>query len=915
MKILTTKRNSVAKAVSIALMPILLSASFATYADDEINKTKKAQQKEKDNEIEVIEVTSYRDSIMSSLNAKRSNNSVMDAITADDIGSFPDDNVAESLQRIPGVSITRSLSGEGESVSIRGFGPGKNLSLVNGQQLTSSAFNFENSLSRGYNYSVLPSTIVQRAEVYKSTEAYLPEGGVGGTVNIVTRKPLRQSKEVLLVTSGSLGHNTLSGSYNPKISGLLSWKPSEKWGVLASVDYSDKDTRRDSNSVLVYKKQSFTTQDGSEFNDVIVPSANAAAIFTQNLERKTGMVTLQYQPNDAIDMSFNYLRSDVEGHNFNTALLSLNHQFKHNKAGTVLDATLDDATNTITSIDYAAPSNGRAGWINASYRDTELTSESYHYDIKWLGDNFTLKGAIGASKASGGYGDVNSIKTVVSGRSNVGIDDGIGYTKYHDTDVNNLSDAGTWGHGGGVNFTENDNSFLTIDAEYFFDDNFFTSVQLGSRFTKSSQDNRQIRKGSDYHLATDAHDGLRNGVTASFFSDLSTTPGDFHSSLSDNAVSSYQYLDPRNMDLANLGIIYNTRPHEGLSFRVEEETTAFYVQGNFEHDFDDMILRGNIGIRTSDQNTTTHNFSSDLNWKDADDLAILKAFSYDYQEKGQSNKILPSANLALDLQNDWVIRGAFSTVITRPAFQELARQLSIKDIKEDDQIEGGATRTAKKGNADLEAFEANKYDLSAEWYYNEGSSISLGVFYYDVKTFVTNKETQEDLLNDGDLWLVSQPVNESGGSLTGLEAAISHQFTNLPAPFDGLGMQLNYTYIDSETKALNPLNDEQLPLAGLSKSTYNAVLFYSKGQWDARLSYNYRDSYYEQLQWEMPRFSNEIARLTAKVKYKFENNLSLYLEGSNLTDHQDSRYIGDPSRPMRTGVGGRNFAIGFNYIF
>jgi len=913
MKTLTTKKNSVATAVSIALMPIVLGASFATYAAEENSKAKTAKLKEQ--VIEVIQVTSYGDSITSSLNAKRTSNSVMDSITADDIGSFPDDNVAESLQRIPGVSITRSLSGEGESVSIRGFGPGKNLSLVNGQQLTSSAFNFENGLSRGYNYSVLPSTIVKRAEVYKATEAFLPEGGVGGTVNIVTRKPLNQNKELLLVTSGSVGHNTLADSYNPKVSGLASWKPSEKWGILASVDYSDKETRRDSNSVLVYKNQSFTTEDGTEFKDVIVPSSIGAAVFTQNLKRTTGMVTLQYQPTDVLDMSFNYLRSDVEGHNFNTALLSLNHQFKHNKAGTVLDATLNEANNTITSIDYAAPKNGRAAWISASFRDTELINESYNYDIKWLGDNLTLKAAVGASNSSGGPGDVNAIRTVVSGRSTVSIDDGIGYTRFHDTDVNNLSEAGTWGHGGGAIFSENDNSFLSLDGEYYLDDSFITSLQFGARFTKANQDNRHLIKSSDYHLATDAHDNLRTGVPASFFADLSSTPDDFHAGLSDNAYNSYQYLDPRDIDVASLGVIYSTRPHQGNSFKVEEEITAFYVQANFEHDFDSMTLRGNVGVRSTQQSTTTHNFSTNLSWKNAEDLATLNAFAYDYSDKGESDNILPSANLALDLQNDWVIRGAYSTVIARPAFKQLAQQLSVKDIKEEDQDEGGATRTAKKGNAELEAFEANKYDLSAEWYYNEGSSISLGLFYYDVKTFVTNKETQEDLLNDGDLWLVSQPVNEKGGSLTGLEAALSHQFTSLPAPFNGLGVQLNYTYIDSETKALNPLNDEQLPLAGLSESTYNAVFFYSTDQWDARLSYNYRDSYYEQLQWEMPRFSGEIERLTAKVKYKLENNLSFYVEGSNLTDHEDTRYIGDESRPMRSGTGGRNFAVGFNYTF
>jgi len=915
MNITNCRKNKVASAVTIALMPIVLgaslTASFSAFSADASEETAKAKKKKE--AIEIIEVTSYRDSITSSLNAKRNANSVVDSISADDIGSFPDTNVAESLQRIPGISITRSLSGDGESISIRGFGPGKNLSLVNGQQLSSSSFNLENGLSRGFNYGLLPSTIVQRAEVHKSTEAYLPEGGVGGTVNIVTRKPLSQNKELLLVASGSASYNTLSEDTAPKASALASWKVNDKFGALVSLDYSNVDSRRDAVEIYSYKKQSFVTADGTAYNDVLVPGAVGSANFNQNRERKTAMVTLQYQPTDAIDMNFNYLTSDMEGSNLNTNLISLNHAgyYKHNKPGTVLDATLNEATNTITSIDYAAPKNGRAGWAAAIYRDAVLESESFQYDIKWLGDNLTLKAALGSSNSSGGSGDINVMRNVVSGRTTVSIDDGIGYVQYHDETPESIGTGVAWSHAKAKKSSDNDNSYIALDGEYYLDDNFITSIMFGARYTEATQEQRQWFVANDYHKNTDAHDGLR--LPASEIGTLSTTPDGFLSGVSDNAINSYQFLDPRNMK--DFGINYVYRAHSGNSYDVTEKIASVYAQANFEHDFDNMMLRGNVGLRYSDQSTETFNFSNELNWKNADDLVKLNDFDFDFVQTGESAKLLPSMNLILDLQNDWVVRGAYSTVISRPAYIELAQQLFVNNIDPDQVIDGGATRTAKKGNADLEAFEADKYDLSAEWYYGEGSSISLGVFYYDIKTFVTTQETQEDLLGDGDLYLVTQPVNKEGGSVKGIEAAISHQFTSLPAPFDGLGIQANYTYVDSDTEETNPLTGEQLPLAGLSESTYNAVFFYSTDQWDARLSYNYRDAYYEQIQYGYPRFNSSIERLTAKVKYKFESGLSLYLQGTNLTDQQNKRYIGDESRPFQTSEVGSNVVAGFDFVF
>jgi len=917
MKIRNSKMNKVTFAVTIALMPIVLSSSFSAFAAQENKETTK-NKKNKD-EIEVIEVTSFRDSIVSSLNTKRNANSVVDAISADDIASFPDSNVAESLQRIPGVSITRSLNGDGESVSIRGFSPGKNLSLVNGQQLTSSSFNLENALNRGYNYGLLPSTIVQRVEVHKSTEAYLPEGGVGGTVNVITRKPLSQRKELLFVATGEATYNTLSEDTGPKFSMLTSWKANDKFGALVSIDYSNQDSRRDAVEVLDYKKRTFTTDLGDTYSNVWVPQSLGFAHFNQTREKKTAMLTLQYQPSEALDMNFSYLSSDMEGNNLNTNLISLNTSNNY-PAGTVADAKYDEISNTITRIEYNSARWATKPWHNpaigqssAIYRESALENDAMNFDIQWLGDNLTLKAAFGSSNSYGGGGDVTLGAIMVTGASMLSIEDGIGYAEYAD-DVTNLSDNKIWSYGGAKWNSTNENDFISFDGEYFFDDSVISSVQFGARYTETSQQQRQIVKMNDFAVATDDHVKYRNVVPAGELGELSSTPSDFLDGISDLGISDYQYLDPRKM--YDLALKIDEVPHPANTFDIKEEITSMYMQANFEQEFGDSILRGNVGLRYSDQMTETKNLNATtalwnpVNWPE------YIALDWSSVSNEDSNYLLPSVNLILDLQNDIVLRGAYSTVISRPAYSQLARQLVISPIDANDpNFETTGGRRVNKGNPDLEAFEADKFDLSAEWYYAEASSISLGLFYYDVKTYVTDEETIEDLRDDGEQWVVVQPVNKNGGSIAGLEAAISHQFTSLPAPFDGLGVQVNATVLDATSNDINPVTDSELPLAGLSELTYNAVLFYSKDKLDMRLSYNYRDNYYEEMRSGLPRFNEDIERLSAKVKYRVGNGLSVYLQGNNLTNQQNRRYLGDESRPWQTSEVGMNITAGFHYRF
>lgn len=923
MKNKTYNKNRIATAITCALMPIMLSS--VAIADESL--AKKAKKEKED--MEIIEVKSFKDSVASSLNNKRGANSIIDAINADDVGNFPDSNVAESLQRLPGISIERSLDGSGEGVSIRGFGSGKNLALVNGQQWTSSAFNLENGLGRGNNFGLLPSTIISRLEVYKSPEARLQEGGVGGVVNVVTHKPLSQKDEFFAKVSAKAKYNTVSEDTAPDLSGIVSWKLDDKFGALVSVDYSDITTRRESIEVLRYDKKTFTPVDtGVEMKDVWVPGAIGSANFNQTRERKTAMVSLQYRPTDSIDMNLNYLTSDMSGDNLNTNLISMNHAGffnQHYKNNGILSATLDEKTNTVTSITYAPFTNPahRAGQLGAIHREADITSDMVQFDASWLGDNLSLKVGAGLAKSSGGAGHINSFVTMVQGRSTNSIDDGVGYVKYLDADPSTfgVADGQVLAHGRAIIESNNENTYLSFDGEYFLDDGIITSIQFGLKQSDGFQDRFQTGFSNDFHQ--DRKDDEGNIIRPKYrfmdpseFGDFISTPDNFLDGVTDNAITSYQYIHP--LAVKDLDIEYTAKPHLGNSWKVEETIKSAYIQANYEIDFDSFILRGNAGLRYSDQEATIFNFYADGAKLDPSEELYLSSedienFNFNYVRTGTSDELLPSLNVIFDLENDWVFRAAYSSVISRPDYGQLAKVLSLSEKKDDDSDADAVIRKGSRGNHALESFRSDKLDFSAEWYYKDASNVSLALFYYDIQTFVSNEVNKETFF--GEEYDISTLVNVDGGTIKGAELSISHVFDELPAPFDGLGTQLNYTFIDSNTKELHPVTEKPLPLAGLSENTYNAVIYYSKDKWDARVSYTYRDDFFERPFNDGARYNAGSSRVSAQIKYKFSKKFSAFIQGTNLTNDLGKRYIDIPERPWQTSQFGRNYSVGINYKF
>ena len=266
--------------------------------------------------LEEVEVTGLRASIEQSIDTKRDADAIVDAITAEDMGKFPDQNVADSLARITGVSVTRGF-GEGEKVAIRGTSPSQNRTLLNGHAVASADWFVLDNPSRAFNYTLLPSSMVASLEVYKTPEAQIQAGSIGGTVILNTRKPLDQDANSGNITVESQ-YSTESDKYDPQFSGMYSWKnDDETFGFIAAYAYQKRQLVRTGKEALGFSQQTIQPDGASEAKDYWVPSAIGDVYFTQERKRETFMFTAQGRPSDRSEFVVNYLNSTLDADNTN----------------------------------------------------------------------------------------------------------------------------------------------------------------------------------------------------------------------------------------------------------------------------------------------------------------------------------------------------------------------------------------------------------------------------------------------------------------------------------------------------------------------------------------------------------------------------------------------------------------------
>ncbi len=875
--------------------------------------------------LEEIIVTGIRGSLRQSIEVKRSADAIVDVISAEDVGKFPDRNVAESLSHIPGVSIDRRF-GEGEKVAINGTDPALNRMLLDGHALASADWggNDNDPSSRTFNYSLIAPELVNRLEVYKSPEARIEEGSIGGTVIVRTRRPLDLESPSVF---GSVGYsyNDRSEKGNVRGSSLLSWKnDDETIGILGAVTYDRQNLTRAGVEFFGYDNANGTS--GSPFvttnaaGQRVLKSPNAVitggtvadldkaaspfginyAYFQQVRERTSVTSTVQMRPSDNVTLTATGLHIEGNYNNYSQSMYTIPGWWSGDK---LLNATIKDGV--VTSASFAASAN-QAAQLDTLVRNTKLKTDHIALEGEWEGNDgakVTVTG--GWSKASGGRDPeyLFDVKTKLpysysftdtSAEVNF-VGDLTNPANYFTNPNNNLQTFegkpmivnGTQLNAaqiGGLDYskTTDRDIYVGADGEIPVEFGPFTKLLVGARGTEHV--NRVDAAGFNTYL-TSSKLASQLGVET-----LSTPDGTFSGTGGSGNATKYLNL-PRDAVIKILsdGINFNLGRKIGASNRVKEEVAAGYTQLNFEQG----KWRGNIGGRLVYTKDTSE-FALTLN---DNPVPTPTTVSNDYL------RFLPSLNVAYEVSDDVILRGAASKVMSRPRYGELAGSFSQNDI----------TKDAGGGNPDLKPYESTNFGLSAEYYPQRGTLLAVELFRREIDNYILNTTTanvrlfnsQTQRFEDG--YSVSRPINAGEATVNGVLLSGQSEIWN------GFGLQANYTFSDSSTSSSDASGNE-LNLPYLSKHTFTVIPYYEDGPFQARLSYNYRTSYFRTIgRLGSREMVAPYQQLDFSTSYDVVEGVTVTLNAQNLLDESYYQYNGSRNRPTAFYKNGRTLAASVSY--
>lgn len=909
-------------------------------------------------EVEEIVVTGFRGSLASALEVKREETAIVDSIKAEDIADFPDSNLVEAIQRIPGVSIDRD-AGEGRTMTVRGLGPDFTRTRINGMEAQATAGGTDSSgganRGRGFDFNVFASELFNSITIRKTQSAEVEEGSLGATVDLRTSRPF-DYKGLKIGGSIQYGYNDLSQEWDPRVAALFSNTFMDgQLGVLASLAYSERNLLEEGFSSVRWERAS---DNGGFQNPAGLPggAGNAANLFHPRLPRfgqliheqkRTGFTgAIQYRPSSSTTLSYDFLYSNLDATRTENFLESLS-----------LSRNAASGGKPQIDIVSAAESNGML--ISGVFNDVDVRSEQRYDELEtrftqhtftWeqdFGDNFSMKAFIG--RAISDFD--NPIQTTVT----FDRQDTDGYS--YDFSVNpnapridygfDVTNPANWSwrqigttvprseiriRPGGV---ENIFDSLQFDFDWRLNDTF--NLKFGYNYKAYESDSFEFRRADETVVPA-----LPVGVTVA---DISTLLTGFGSNLGQPSGNATSWLIPNLNAVADLFDIYcncdtgvpggdfrltsitngNAR---GQNRFIREEDRGYYMQLDFKSQLFGLDYRGNIGFRQVNTNLYAEGYSSTGGGTKVDG-------TNDY------DNFLPSLNLSVNATDNFIVRFGAAEVMARP---QIGNGLAGTNylVPTTSLAATGPNFTATIGNVKLEPFQAKTYDLSLEWYFAPESLLSVAFFKKDIDTYIQIirqdlQYQQLTLLNPSafapgfctgactptQVFQLTSAVNTEGGPLTGFEISYQQPFSFLPAPFDRFGVQANYTQVKSEIDycnnalcTLTVTND----LVNLSPKAYNATLYYEDERLSARVSAAYREGY---LQNVPGRNGNELEgkKETLNVdfasSYKFNDQLSLTFEALNLTDEFNQQWVGNTTR-QSTSVyhhTGRSFFFGLKYSF
>lgn len=882
-----------------------------------------------DTAMEQIVVSGYRSSLIKAKDLKREAVGSQDSIIAEDIADFPDLNLAESLQRIPGVTINRE-AGEGRQISLRGLNADFTQVQLNGMEAlgtSSSAMDSRGTLntSRSFDFNIFASELFNQIDVKKSYSADMDEGGIGGTVQLHTAKPFDYDG-FNSVISAQAGQNSLTDDTSPRVAALISntW---DTFGALFSIAYSNRDTSEQGYNTYRWRPR---TDQGSDISGL--SAANQAAVesgelrfsrgsrysqFNSDQTRIGATVALQYRPNNdlsfGLDALYGKLDSDRKEY----------HLQSRGSSSTALGCTGPDYNegaryfcSELVDLSY----NDNNEVIYSEWRNTAIHSESRSQTAEteivqlvfsgdWIiSSDLIVSGLIGHMESD--YTS-NSAKVYLESFADMTIDyrDDRFYgtnTYINDYDPTNIDEFRY--HEIDLAKDEVSNSFdvAKLDADYVLTDS--SNLKLGMSSKQFEHVSGRVQEGnvlrSDWQSG-DVSDVVESSLT--FIND-NHKKQDWLSVDVDGVLNSFS---------VNRDIAMTDTPN-----RVTEKTQAAYALYELDLFLGDSELRGNVGLRY---------YNTEI-----DSTGLVNGTEYVTVTR-EYDGVLPAVNLAWYATEDLVVRASAGKNLTRPTLGSLTVTGSVNT----DPLSGSTGLHISAGNPALEPFETTNMEVGIEYYFEDVGYVSISHFRKDIDNFIATKTisipygdtgyplallegaTDEDgnAQTGSTLYNFSQPQNLTDSDFSGWEFAVQRDFDFLPAPFDNFGGIANYTYADGDSLHTILVDGENVevsrPFFGLSKNTVNMTLYYETESWGARVSAAHRDEYLTVV--ETSSSDQDEAGFHGTTYWDFSafynvsEDIKISLEGINLSDEREEQYSDSDDRLYNTTVSGRTFYIGVTY--
>lgn len=917
--------------------------------------------------LEEVIVTGQRASIESAQEIKRDAEMVMDSITAVDIGALPDRSVAEALQRVPGVQLQRTneardparLAAEGGDVFVRGLNWVR--TELNGRDI------FSASNGRSLGFEDVSADLMAGVDVYKAPTADMIEGGIGGTVNLRTRKPF-DSDDMVAAASADYNYAELYEEGFPSFNGLFS----NRWdtaigevGVLVSASVAEIGNRTDSIQTGRYVGYDVNGEASSASGlpaQNYLPNGLGFRRIDWEQERDSYSAAVQWAPSDKLEMTLQAIRTATYAEDLERAV-GINADWGNDIMPWNGDFTYDDEGFLTGGTLYNAGISN-----NTRFGSRDAETSDYSFSVEYApSENWTIQGDLQYVDSTTEVLS-NALFTQLAGEergpssnSNVQADFSFGSDPWIDVSADERqAQQGAYWWGAAMDHIEDNEADAlagSVDVDYHFTDSgFMRSVSFGARrsdreaITRQSGWNWSLLNNQFWggapdadnivYLDQDTQDGTELYTFDNFYGgdiaaptvgwfptyDLTRDPNYAYEQLADVQRAGWGWvpLDPETA--------YDLNPQaDNVSAGInnqQELTTAGYLMARFGDDAGEILgipFDGNIGVRVVETELTARGRSAAGGGGDAcatapsDDCAGAQAFADAYNaaygeyadyEHNYTN-VLPSLNLRFSLSEELQMRFGLSRAMVRPGFHQTQPYTTLGFDFMDNAFNPNSPYegTGTGGNYQLEPTVSDQIDLSLEYYFGNANSVTLALFHKDIKDYIATTNQVESITSGGQTYdfEVTRQVNASEGKLKGAELAYQQFFDMLPSPFDGLGVQANYTFIDNEggmnqavnifeTPQVEGSTDESLPIEGISDNSYNLTLMYEKYDVSARLAYNWRERYLlttSAANINRPVWFDDYGQLDGSVFYTINDNVKVGLQVTNLTAESTKLEVGD----------------------